>query len=655
MNDRSRYQTTRLQLAQPTRSVPGRLLLLAFVTLALILGAGRALATDYYVGPGGSDSNTGTSSANPWATIGKANAVLRGGDVCHIQPGIYSQGIDPANNGSAGSWITYVGNVSDPRQCEVNGIKIFRTFVSIKGVGTTQGKGASIEWLDNTSRMARNDSISFCYIRGGMGLMGSKDCVIYRNTVNGQFAMQMDHGYVEGPPNDLGQCASERNIIRRNAFNIGLITWKAFVTRGYAQQCVIDSNQISAIFSGTSPDIQGRYLYHSYHNIYRDNRWTFEATNAVPSGDQWVAFALRDSSYENLFERDTILCGVASGHSIGGRLVNAGNAPITGKCFGNRWNGCFFKTTSYVFTQDDFNSEIIENSVFASKNNYALWLLGDMSNCIIRNNTFYSADNQAMRLEGDPRGGGNQFYNNIFYADSLTSCPYGGVLRHGWITGFTQNNNLFFARTAASGLNRNNMAVSFSQCSGVGTGTSWANATGNDADSRWGSPLFVDSSFATFDPHLRIGSLAIGRGQGGADAGAYPFADPGPDTTAPAAILNLVATPFADHTVRLEWTAPGDDGLIGMATSYDLRWSTDPIDESNFDQATPVPAPPVPGLAGVAQLYMVEGLQAGTSFYFAIKTRDDAGNVSEIGTSQGSTFALDGRPPSPITDLSVSP
>lgn len=650
-------RTRRLALTAPL-TVPSRTLrasLFSLVTLLLLMGASRALAANFYVSPGGSDSNTGASPASPWATIAKANATLRGGDVCFIQPGVYVHGIDPANNGSAGSWITYVGDIEDPRSIEVNGLKLFRSFVSVKGISTTQGKGASIEWLDNVSRMARNDSISFCYIRGGTGIMGAKDCVLYGNTINGQFAMQMDHGYTEGPPNDLGQTASERNIIRRNTINVGLITWKAFVTRGYTQECVIDSNQISAIFSGPSPDIQGRYLYHSYHNVYRDNRWTFEATNAVPSGDQWVAFALRDSSYENLFERDTILCGVASGHAIGGRLVNAGNAPITGQCFGNRWNGCFFKTTSYVFTQDDFKREIIENSVFASKNDRALWLLADMSNCIIRNNTFYTGRGQAIRLEGDPRVGGNQFYNNIFYADSVPGCPYGGILRHGWITGFTQNHNLFFARAAAPGLNRSNVAVSYSQCSGVGPSSPWASATGNDRDSQWGSPLFVDSSFATFDPHLRPGSIAIGLGQGGVDVGAYPFAVVGPDVTPPAQIQTMVATPLSDQRVRLEWTAPGDDGMVGIAASYELRRSTSPIDESNFDQATVIDQLPIPALAGSAELKVIEGLQPGMSYWFAIRTRDDAGNLSTIGLTQTTTFAVDGMPPKPITDLSVSP
>jgi hypothetical protein len=315
-----------------------------------------------------------------------------------------------------------------------------------------------------------------------------------------------------------------------------------------------------------------------------------------------------------------------------------------------------FKTTSYTFTQDDFNRCTIENSVFASKNTYALWLLGDMSNCILRNNTFYTGDDQAMRVEGDIRGGGNQLYNNVFYADSLVSCPYGSVLRHAWVTGFTQNNNLFFARTAAPGLNRSNMAVSYSSCSGVGPGSAWTVATGNDANSRWGSPRFVDSTFANLDVHLLAGSNAIGRGQGGSDAGAFPFVDPGPDRVPPAAVLDLGVSQVGDHFVTIGWTAPGDDGDIGSATAYDLRWSDVEITEANFSSATPVTTQPIPQLAGATQTFVLIGLDEAKKYYFTIRARDEMGNWSPLGgVASVTTHSADQIPPAAVRDLSSSP
>src|SRR5215467_2671342 len=76
-----------------------------------ILAAASAQATTYYVGPGGSDSNAGTSPSSPWATLAKANANLHSGDVAIFANGTYAGDIKPANSGTATARITYIGNL----------------------------------------------------------------------------------------------------------------------------------------------------------------------------------------------------------------------------------------------------------------------------------------------------------------------------------------------------------------------------------------------------------------------------------------------------------------------------------------------------------------------------------------------------------------
>lgn len=83
-------------------------------------------------------------------------------------------------------------------------------------------------------------------------------------------------------------------------------------------------------------------------------------------------------------------------------------------------------------------------------------------------------------------------------------------------------------------------------------------------------------------------------------------------------------------SVRLTWTAPGDDSLSGTAAAYDLRMSTSPIDAGNFASATVVTSLPTPLAAGTSQSKTVTGLTAATDYWFALKTRDDAGNWSGI-------------------------
>ena len=100
----------------------------------------------------------------------------------------------------------------------------------------------------------------------------------------------------------------------------------------------------------------------------------------------------------------------------------------------------------------------------------------------------------------------------------------------------------------------------------------------------------------------------------------------------------------------IRWDAPGDDGLTGTATNYDLRWSLTPIDAGTFADAQPVPSVPAPSPAGMAQSVLFEDLSHETRYYFALQTEDDVGNFSSLSTGEGVTA---GSPPAPITDLST--
>ena len=46
-----------------------------------------------------------------------------------------------------------------------------------------------------------------------------------------------------------------------------------------------------------------------------------------------------------------------------------------------------------------------------------------------------------------------------------------------------------------------------------------------------------------------------------------------PDTTPPAAVSNLATSSPTTNSITLNWTAPGDDGSTGTATTYDIRYS----------------------------------------------------------------------------------
>ncbi|MFP2925774.1 lamin tail domain-containing protein [Pyxidicoccus sp. 3LG] len=100
------------------------------------------------------------------------------------------------------------------------------------------------------------------------------------------------------------------------------------------------------------------------------------------------------------------------------------------------------------------------------------------------------------------------------------------------------------------------------------------------------------------------------------------------DVTAPAAAA-LSASLVDNTTVRLTWQATGDDGTQGRATSYQLRFSSGLIDESNFDSADPVPTDP-PQTPGSSEVVTWRLPDAQATWYFALRVVDNVGNRSTL-------------------------
>ena len=102
------------------------------------------------------------------------------------------------------------------------------------------------------------------------------------------------------------------------------------------------------------------------------------------------------------------------------------------------------------------------------------------------------------------------------------------------------------------------------------------------------------------------------------------------DSTPPDAITDLATGTVTDLSVLLSWTAPGDDGATGTATTYDVRYSTSTIIEANWASATQASGEPSPQIAGSSESFTVTGLSETTTYYFAIKTSDEVPNESAI-------------------------
>lgn len=110
----------------------------------------------------------------------------------------------------------------------------------------------------------------------------------------------------------------------------------------------------------------------------------------------------------------------------------------------------------------------------------------------------------------------------------------------------------------------------------------------------------------------------------------YPFYLPPPDGVPPSAITDLEVVAVTSSTVRLAWSAPGDDGEEGTAARYRLRYTIGTLDETTWAEADSAEVGFTPYPSGQAEEYTVRGLAAATRYEFGLKAIDEAGNESPL-------------------------
>ncbi len=140
---------------------------------------------------------------------------------------------------------------------------------------------------------------------------------------------------------------------------------------------------------------------------------------------------------------------------------------------------------------------------------------------------------------------------------------------------------------------------------------------------------------------------------------------PPPDTTAPGAVTNLVASPGTSAgQVDLTWRAPGDDGMSGTVSGYQVRYATsntplaNPFTDENFATTGTLYAPNLtaPFVAGGGtENRTLSGLPYDptqpTYIWIAIKAFDDATptpNVGPLGVTSTSETLVRDHIPAPV-------
>ncbi|OGF17979.1 MAG: hypothetical protein A2W00_02330 [Candidatus Eisenbacteria bacterium RBG_16_71_46] len=600
------------------------------------LAAGLALATaparagEYWVSPGGSANNSGTSPGSPWS-LAKANATLAAGDVCRLLPGSYSGSIAPAGSGASNaSRITFIGNPADPASVRLSGSidLTSQKYVTIKGV---QVNDIAVGALSASNR-CEQDSVLDCRATGSLWVAGALRCHFARNRI-GDGAGE-DRWNIYKDPIRTTLCT-----FRDNVATLGGVTAQPHcILFDRATACEFTGNSVSVTMPSNAADVHARVHYGVNNCIFRDNRWSLVNNTSY----NCYIFNQRDSCRFNLFERDTVL-DLPSGRTPSFiRFATAGSYP--GSNGHNTFVGCLFKSRMTMDYQNDTRGDRWFGCVLVSPDRAFDFsqVFSNNDSLTVQHCTFASTGGTAVDAAKNSH---LAFVSNIVYS-AASACPAMFLP-----TAARTDSNLVFEVGGSAG---NAVSQGGSGCGPVGPGSSWCASSGNECHSAWASPAFADPGFATFDAHPLPGSAAVGAAWKDGYVGAY--APVVPDEIPPAAVRDLALQRILDQSVVLSWTATGNDGALGVAAAYDLRWSTQPINDQNFAGATPVPVAPQPLPAGQEQTYVLLGLAPGTTYSFALKARDAAGNWSALSNvAGGTTDSSDRTAPAPVQDLSEAP
>jgi subtilisin family serine protease len=121
-----------------------------------------------------------------------------------------------------------------------------------------------------------------------------------------------------------------------------------------------------------------------------------------------------------------------------------------------------------------------------------------------------------------------------------------------------------------------------------------------------------------------------------------------PEAIPPGFVADLEVRSSDSFSLTLGWTATGDDGDLGSAAIYDIRYASSPFDETGFGSATMIAGSPAPVPAGTPLQFEAQDLASGATYYFALRAMDEWGTAGPMSNlASGTTLG----PP----DIVVSP
>lgn len=152
------------------------------------------------------------------------------------------------------------------------------------------------------------------------------------------------------------------------------------------------------------------------------------------------------------------------------------------------------------------------------------------------------------------------------------------------------------------------------------------------------------------DPAVHPGATEV---RNGLDDDCDGLVDEGTDGVPPAAVADLSGSyDSGTGNLTLAWTATGDDGYVGTAHHYEVRYHPQALTEDYWALSTPVGGAPAPKAPGGAEQWAVKVTLAAGDYQVGLKVVDESGNASEL--SGVVPFSVAGPPAAP-SNLKADP
>lgn len=172
----------------------------------------------------------------------------------------------------------------------------------------------------------------------------------------------------------------------------------------------------------------------------------------------------------------------------------------------------------------------------------------------------------------------------------------------------------------------------------------------------WVHTLDTTRTFSrSVDPSMSVGDIYAFRSIGVDSAGNVEaeYGDSGDtrtiigvDPVPPGPICDLAASPGSeDGEIILSWTATGDDGATGQASSYRIGFSRGAFSTVDWDTIWASSAPSVPKASCLRETVLVRGLLPAEAFHLAVSAADEELNFGEISNLTSATAGCDTFPP----------